>query len=65
MVPSEPVKRAIELAFAEAQVIGDYSVGTGHLLVGMLRVETSSGAQVMAEVGVTVDRARAKLQDLT
>lgn len=65
LVPSEPVKQAIELAFAEAQLVGDGSVGTGHLLVGMLRVETSSGARAMAELGVTADEARAKLRELT
>lgn len=65
LVPSEAVKRAIELAFAEAQLIGDGSVGTGHLLVGIVGVETSSGAKVMAELGVTVDEARAKLRELT
>lgn len=63
--PSEPVKRAVEFAFAEAQLTGDGSVGTGHLLVGMLRVETSSGARVLAELGVTLDEARAKLWVLT
>lgn len=65
LVPSEPVKQAIELAFAEARLIGDGSVGTGHLLVGILRVETSSGARIMAELGVTAHEARAKLRELT
>jgi ATP-dependent Clp protease ATP-binding subunit ClpC len=55
----------MELAFAEARVIGDGSVNTGHLLVGMLRVETAGGARVLAELGVTVDGARAKLRELT
>lgn len=65
LVPSEPVKRAIELAFAEAQLVGDGTVGTGHLLLGVLRVETSSGARAMAELGITVDEAWAKLRELT
>lgn len=65
LVPSEPVKQAIEVAFTEAQVIGDGTVGTGHLLVGMLRVERSSGARVMAEFGVTAEAARTKLRELT
>lgn len=65
LVPSEQVRQAIRFAFAEAQLIGDGYVGTGHLLVGMLRVETSSGARVVAELGVTVDGARAKLRELT
>lgn len=65
LVLSEPTKRAIELAFAEAQLIGDGSVGTGHLLVGVLQSETSGAARAMAELGVTVDGARAKLRELT
>lgn len=65
LVPSEPVKRAIELAFADAQLVGDGTVGTGHLLLGVLQVETSSGARAMAELGVTVDGVRAKLRELT
>ena len=65
LVPSEPLKRAIELAFADAQLVGDGSVGTGHLLLGVLGVETSSGARAMAELGVTVDEAWAKLRELT
>lgn len=65
LVPSEPVKRAIELAFADAQLVGDGAVGTGHLLLGVLRVETSSGARAMAELGVTVDQVWAKLRELS
>lgn len=65
LVPSEAVKRAIELAFAEARLVGDGTVGTGHLLLGVLRLETSSGARAMAELGVTVDEAWTKLRELT
>lgn len=64
LVPSEEVKRALELAFAESQLVGDGTVGTGHLLVGMLQVETSGAALAMAEFGVTLGGARAKLREL-
>jgi ATP-dependent Clp protease ATP-binding subunit ClpA len=62
LIPSEPVRRAIEFAFAEARLIGGGGVGTGHLLVGVLRTETSSGARALEVLGFNVDRGRASLR---
>src|SRR5262249_54431706 len=49
------VKKVIELAFGEA---GGSHVGTGHLLLGILNEGGGLGARVLAQTGVTVDRAR-------
>lgn len=42
-----------------------YASARAHLLLGVLRVETSSEARAMAELGVTADEMWAKLRELT
>src|SRR5215831_17451092 len=55
VLPARRVKTVIELAFAEA---GASHVGTEHLLLGILSEAGGVGARVLAQFGVTVDRAR-------
>src|SRR5262249_17413991 len=55
VVPAKRVKKVIELAFGEA---GGSHVGTQHLLLGILSEGGGLGARVLAQTGVTVDRAR-------
>jgi len=53
-------KKVIELSMAETRLLGHNYVGTEHLLLGILAEQKSIGAQVLNEVGVTLDRARAE-----
>jgi ATP-dependent Clp protease ATP-binding subunit ClpC len=54
-------KRALELAFEESQRLGDAYVGNEHLLVGLIREDEGAASQVLREVGLTEDSARAAL----
>jgi ATP-dependent Clp protease ATP-binding subunit ClpC len=57
-------KRALELSMTEARELGQDCVGTGHLLMGILREETGVGAQVLTGFGITVDGARSQFVEL-
>jgi ATP-dependent Clp protease ATP-binding subunit ClpC len=52
-------KKVLELAMAEARELSHSYVGTEHLLLGLLREEKGIAAQVLTEVGVALDAARA------
>jgi ATP-dependent Clp protease ATP-binding subunit ClpC len=62
--PTDPAKHAIEFAFTESKRMDYPSVGTGHLLVGVLLEGGGAGARALADLGVTVERARAELERL-
>ncbi|HJU72360.1 MAG TPA: ATP-dependent Clp protease ATP-binding subunit [Gemmatimonadaceae bacterium] len=53
-------KKVLELAMAEARELSHSYVGTEHLLLGLLREEKGIAAQVLTEVGVALDAARAE-----
>lgn len=55
---SDSARRAIELAVDEARRLDHHYVGTEHLLLGLLRVETSPATDVLKTRGVTLERAR-------
>lgn len=55
VLPAKRVKKVIELAFDEA---GSSHVGTEHLLFGILGEGGGLGSRVLAQSGVTLDRAR-------
>lgn len=57
-------KKALELAMAEARERGEGPVGTGHLLLGILRERRGIAAQVLTSAGVTLEDARVRLDDL-
>ena len=60
MIPFDPHTRpALERAFAEAQRLGAESVGSGHVLLGVLAVEDGTG--VLAGLGVTPAAVEARL----
>jgi ATP-dependent Clp protease ATP-binding subunit ClpC len=54
-------KKVLELAMSEARELNHAYVGTEHLLMGLLREEKSVAAQVLTELGLSVDTARAEL----
>ena len=56
-------KKVLELALREAIRRGDRSLGTEHVLLGMLHRETGRAAGVLHARGVTLDDVRAVLDD--
>ncbi len=54
-------RRALDLAAKEANRLGHLSIGTEHLLVGLLLEEEGVAAGVLAGLGITADAARAQI----
>ncbi|HOK70999.1 MAG: ATP-dependent Clp protease ATP-binding subunit [Bacillota bacterium] len=61
---SPRAKRVLELSIDEARLMGHGYVGTEHLLLGLLREGEGVAAQVLENLGVDLDRARAEILDL-
>ena len=58
-VPFTPrAKKALEHSLREALQLGHNFIGSGHLLLGLLREEGGTAARVLAELGVDLDRTR-------
>jgi ATP-dependent Clp protease ATP-binding subunit ClpC len=55
-------RQAFGLAAESARAHGSAAVGTGHLLVGLLRERKHIGAQVLQEQGLSAERAAAAMQ---
>ena len=53
-------KRVLEFAMREARDMDQSFVGTQHLLLGLMGQEQTIGAQVLAELGVSLKQARAE-----
>ena len=53
-------KKVLELAMGEARELNHSYVGTEHLLLGLLREEKGIAAQVLTDVGVNLEAARAE-----
>src|SRR5918911_3025142 len=53
-------KKVLELAMSEARELNHSYVGTEHLLLGLLREEKGIAAQVLTDVGVNLEAARAE-----
>lgn len=62
VVVTAEARRAVRCARDEAREAGSTTVGTEHLLLGVLRVRGSVAARALANAGVTLDAARAGLQ---
>jgi hypothetical protein len=58
------VKNAIEVAFGEAAGTGSSSVGTQHLLLGLV-VQEGSVRRLLEQLGATEDRVRHEVRQLT
>ncbi len=52
-------KRALQLAVEEAKALKHRSIGTEHLLLGLIREGDGIAAQVLASLGVNIQSARA------
>jgi len=59
---TNPAKKVLEFAMAEARELSHSYVGTEHLLLGLLRESKGIAAQVLNSLGVTIDEARAETQ---
>jgi ATP-dependent Clp protease ATP-binding subunit ClpC len=58
-IPLTPLaKKALELSLREAIAIGNSSIGTEHLLLGLVRAGEGPAAQVLAGLGVDPNRVR-------
>ena len=53
-------KKLLELAMAEARLLNHSYVGTEHLLLGAIAEERGIAAQLLRDMGVTLERARAE-----
>ena len=53
--------QSLKHADAIARGLGNAYIGTEHLLLGMLAQETSMGARILEQAGVTLERARSVL----
>ncbi|HET6764432.1 MAG TPA: Clp protease N-terminal domain-containing protein, partial [Longimicrobiaceae bacterium] len=51
-------KKVLEFAMAEARELNHSYVGTEHLLLGLLREEKGIAAEVLGQLGVTLEDAR-------
>jgi ATP-dependent Clp protease ATP-binding subunit ClpC len=60
--PTARVKQVIEIAFEEARSMGHNYVGTAHLLLGVIVEGEGIAATVLADLGVTLDAARAEVE---
>lgn len=58
---TENARSSLEQADMIARSLGSAYIGTEHLLLGVLSQETSVGAKMLADVGITLDRARVAL----
>jgi len=58
-------KESIELAVQEARSLGHHYLGTEHLLLGLLREEGEPGGQVLRKSGVTLEKARELVKQLS
>ena len=57
-------KRVLGLTLEEAREIGHKHIGTGHLLLGLLREGEGIAAQVLTRLGVTLDKARPAVMEV-
>ncbi len=58
---TENARGSLEQADMIARSLGSAYIGTEHLLLGVLSQETSVGAKMLADVGITLERARVAL----
>ena len=61
---TEPFRDALSRTMEEAQKLHHHQIGTSHLLIGILAVETTAGSTILRKLGVTLDAARAALEGI-
>ncbi len=64
-LPQTPrAKKVVEYSIEEARNLNHNYVGTEHLLLGLLREQEGVAAQVLMNLGVTMERLRAEVETL-
>ena len=56
--------KVIEYAIEEARNLNHGYIGTEHILLGLLRVTEGIASQVLANLGVTIEKARMEIEKL-
>ena len=64
IIPTSRVKKVIEISFEEARRMGHNSVGTEHLLLGLLIEGDGIAAHVLADLGATLEEVRPEIERL-
>jgi len=58
---SPRAKKALELAFEEAQDLGHHYVGSEHILLGLLAEAEGLASQILANAGLTFEKAKSTI----
>ena len=58
-------RRCVEAAFEEARMLGHDSLGDEDLLLGILRADEGTGAEALSSLGVTLEDARERSEEMT
>ena len=61
---SPPARQVLVTAQEEARMLGHKTVGTEHVLLGLLRSEQGTAAQALASIGLVEDRVRERIVEL-
>jgi excisionase family DNA binding protein len=56
-------KQVVDLAYDEARQLNNNYIGSEHLLLGLIREGEGLAGQVLARLGVTLERARAEIEN--
>ena len=62
--PTSEAKKAIENAMAESRDLGHDSIGTGHMLLGLLGERDGVPAKVLQNLGLTISVVREEVVEL-
>ncbi|MBU0534088.1 MAG: ATP-dependent Clp protease ATP-binding subunit [Candidatus Omnitrophica bacterium] len=54
-------RRVLELAMEESRNLGHSYVGTEHLLLGILREKEGIGAQILGDLGISIEKTREEI----
>jgi len=61
-IPYAPqAKKVLDLSLREALALGHHTIGTEHLLLGLIRIGEGPAAQVLAVLGADLSRVRAQV----
>ena len=61
---TDQARRVVVLAQEEGRILNHHYIGTEHLLLGLISEGEGVAAQVLAALGITIEAARAKAEDL-
>jgi ATP-dependent Clp protease ATP-binding subunit ClpA len=64
IAPGEEVTKVLELGLREALSLGHNTIGTEHLLLGLLRVSEGVGVRILLEHGLDPEQIRASVLEL-